>query len=135
VLDPGVLVAGLISATGAPRALLSAWLDGAFEMVAAPILVAELERVLLRSKFRTYTSESEAQAFVSLIRRLATIFPDPPMLVRLTPDPGDDYLVGLARATSVDALVSGDRHLCDLVDPDPPILTPRDFLERLASLE
>ena len=35
----------------------------------------------------------------------------------------------------VDALVSGDRHLCDLVDPDRPVLTPRAFLERFASLD
>jgi predicted nucleic acid-binding protein len=32
----------------------------------------------------------------------------------LTPDPGDDYLVNLARAADVDFLVSCDSHLTEL---------------------
>jgi len=42
-------------------------------------------------------------------------------------DPGDDYLVVLARASGAQTLVSGDRHLYDLVDPVPPVLLPRAF--------
>ena len=37
----------------------------------------------------------------------------------------------LARAAQADYLVSGDRHLLDHTDPDPPVLTPRQFLELL----
>lgn len=131
VLDPGVLVAGLISAAGAPRALLTLWLEGAFELICSALLIAELERVLLRPKFRTYATESEVRAFLELLNRLAAIVPDPPPLPGITPDPNDDYLVALARSSGARVLVSGDRHLCDLVDPQPPVLTPRAFLDRV----
>jgi predicted nucleic acid-binding protein len=42
-----------------------------------------------------------------------------------------DYLVALARAVAADFLVSGDHHLTGLVDPVPPVLTPREFRDRL----
>jgi hypothetical protein len=42
---------------------------------------------------------------VALLQRLATIVPDPPLIVDLTPDPGDDYLVVLARASGAQTLV------------------------------
>lgn len=39
-------------------------------------------------------------------------------------------------ATPVDDLVSGDpTHLTELSDPDPPVLIPRQFLERLRMQE
>ncbi len=88
--------------------------------------------MLLRPKFRQYVNELEVRAYVGLLRRLATTVGDPPLVVGLTSDPGDDYLVVLARASGVHTLVSGDRHLCDLVDPVPPVLRPREFLDRLA---
>jgi putative PIN family toxin of toxin-antitoxin system len=121
----------LISASGAPRALLRRWLQGDFELVVSPALLAELERVLLRPKFRPYATEPEIHAYLALLRRLATIVPDPPPVAGLTPDPGDDYLVALARASNVRTLVSGDRHLYELVDAVPPVLQPRAFLNRL----
>ncbi len=112
--------------------LVQNWLRGDFELVVSPALLLELERVLLRPKFRQYVTELEVRAYVGLFRRLATIVGDPPLIVGLTPDPGDDYLVVLARASGVQTLVSGDRHLCGLIDPVPPVLTPREFLDRLA---
>jgi putative PIN family toxin of toxin-antitoxin system len=131
VLDPGVLIAALISAAGAPRALLALWLEGGFELIGSPQLLAELERVLLRKKFRFYLTEPEVREFLELLLRFATIVPDPPPLPGVTPDPKDDYLVALARSSGARVLVSGDHHLCDLADPQPPVLTPRAFLSRL----
>lgn len=124
----------MISAKGAPRELIAKWLSGDFELIVSPALLAELERVLLRPKFRPYVTERESQYYVALLRRLATLIPDPPLVVGLTPDPGDDYLVVLARASNAGALVSGDRHLFQLSDPVPPVLRPREFVERLAAL-
>ncbi len=131
MFDPGVLVAALISSKGAPRALLLSWLEGAFELVACPALLVELERVLLRPKFRSYTTEAEARAYVALIRELAEFQPDPTVEAGLTPDPGDDYIVALARAAAVHFVVSGDSHLCKLKKPNPPVLTPRQFVMRI----
>lgn len=48
---------------------------------------------------------------------------------RLTPDPGDDYLVALAQKADAQCIVSGDAHLTRLTDPSPPVPTPPEFLE------
>jgi putative PIN family toxin of toxin-antitoxin system len=131
-LDPGVLISGLISAKGAPRSLLWLWLEGSFELITCPALLEELERVLLRPKFRSYVTVREARAYVTL-RRLSFVEPDPEVTAGLTPDPGDDYLVALARAAGVNFLVSGDPHLTKLKQASPPVLTPKVFLQRIAS--
>lgn len=132
VLDPGVLIAALLSRTGAPAGLFLAWLEGRFDLIVSPALLDELDRVLGRPKFRRYLSEGEARAYVAIFRRLARIVDDPAVEAGITPDPGDDYLVALARASGAHVLVSGDSHLTGLKNPRPPVLTPRTFLEKLA---
>lgn len=131
VLDTGVLIAALLSPTGAPAQLVLAWLDGRFDLIVSPKLLGELQRVLLRPKFRRYVTEEEAAAYVEGLARLAEVAPDPDVVERVTPDPGDDFLVALGRAAEADVLVSGDPHLTGLRRADPPVLTPRGFLERL----
>jgi predicted nucleic acid-binding protein len=42
-------------------------------------------------------------------------------------------LIALARPAEADYLVSGDRHLLDLADPDPPVRTPGQFLDLLSA--
>ena len=68
-MDPGVLISGLISAKGAPRSLLWLWLEGSFELIVCPALLAELQRVLLRAKFRPYVA-----ARGSSLRRFGSAF-------------------------------------------------------------
>ncbi|HEX5481839.1 MAG TPA: putative toxin-antitoxin system toxin component, PIN family [Terriglobia bacterium] len=131
VFDPGILIAALISDKGAPRALLRAWLDGVFELLVSPALLAELGRVLERQKFRCYASERDARLYVIFLKRFGTLCPDAESPSRLSPDPGDDYLLTLAQNQGADFLVSGDPHLCHLERTEPPVLTPRAFLNRL----
>jgi len=128
-----VLVSGLISARGAPRSLILLWLEGSFELITCPALLAELERVFLRPKFRSYVTVHEVRGYVALLGRLTSVEPDPEVSAGLTPDPGDDYLVALARAAGAYVLVSGDPHLTELKQARPPVLTPRMFLRKLAS--
>jgi putative PIN family toxin of toxin-antitoxin system len=126
-----VLIAAFISAKGAPRAIVRTWIEGAFELLVSPKLLAELARVLARPKFRRYASESEARAYVAFLKRFATLGPDVESPARLSPDPGDDYLLALARSHFANFLVSGDADLCQLENTEPPVLTPRAFLNRL----
>jgi putative PIN family toxin of toxin-antitoxin system len=132
VFDPGVLIAALISARGAPAEALDRWREGEFDLVASPALLDELERVLLRRKFRSYVSEDEARQYVAALAQEGLVISDPPPTIDpLTEDPKDDYLVSLARAAGAEAIVSGDAHLTDLDALEPPVLTPRQFLEQL----
>lgn len=110
------------------------WLAGEFELIASPALLEELERVLLRPKFRSYANEDEVRRFVAIIGELSSVSPGAPAQAGLTADPHDDYLVALARATHVGVLVSGDRHLLDLAEAEPPVLSPRACVARLDGL-
>jgi len=88
--------------------------------------------VLARPKFRRFISAGVTSEFVDGLAEDALIV-DAPAVEGLSPDPGDDYLIALARAANADYLVSGDRHLLDLTDPDPPVLRPRQFLDLLGA--
>jgi len=129
VLDPGVLIAALISARGAPRALLAAWVDGAFELVVSPKVFAELARVLKLPKVRPYVRDLEARAFIALLERFATLCPDAASSPRASR--GRNYLLTLARSQAADYVISADVHLRRLRNAQLPILTPKEFLFRL----
>jgi putative PIN family toxin of toxin-antitoxin system len=130
VLDVNVLVSALLSPDGAPARILVAWVDGAFELVVSPLLLAELERVLAYPKISKRIPSDDANRFVTLIaeQALAVSDPDADPPVR-SPDPGDDYLIALAAAADA-LLVSGDAHLVSLMR-DSPIHTPAQLADRL----
>ncbi len=131
VLDPNVLISALITPRGASARILLELRGGAFELIASPALLAELRTVLMRDKFRQYASVAEVGAFVELIRVEGTLVEDPePSGVGVTDDPGDEYLVALARAARADVLVSGDPDLLKLRSRIP-VRSPREFLDSL----
>ena len=131
VCDVGVVISGLLSAAGPPGRLLDRWRDGAFDLIVSPLWLDELSGVLARPRISRYLEPGEANEFLAAIRLQAELVDDPPAQPGLTPDPGDDYLVSLARASDTDFLVSGDAHLTGLPDAEPPVLTPREFEELL----
>jgi putative PIN family toxin of toxin-antitoxin system len=131
VLDPNVLVSAAISSSGPPRKVLDAWIDERFEMIASPTLLGELRDVLHRPRFRRWISVELANEIIDGIAHDAVLVDDPPPLLGVSRDPDDDYLIALARDAAADCLVSGDRHLLELTEADPPILTPGQFLDLL----
>jgi putative PIN family toxin of toxin-antitoxin system len=130
VLDPNVLVASLLSKSGAPAQIVSRWLAGEFELVVSEALLAELERALAYPKIRKRIAEDEAGEFVELLRQTVRIAPDPEAPARRSADQGDDYLLALAEVERA-ILVSGDQHLLVLAG-ELPVVTPRAFLDALA---
>lgn len=129
VLDPNVLIAALLSPSGTPAKLILRWLAGDFELVVSEQLLDELERVLGYSKIRTRISDDDSRDFVDFIRTTAEVAIDPPNPVSRSADRDDDYLLALAEAAHA-LLVSGDKHLLELVDTFP-IRTPREFADEL----
>ncbi len=125
-----MVISALLAPAGTPAAILRAWSVGAFELVASPLLLAELERALAYPKLRKRIHENEATAVVEWLGRFARIVPDPDQPApRASEDPDDDYLIALA-AHERAALVSGDRHLLSLAG-ELPIYAPADFLSLL----
>lgn len=131
VLDSSVFVSALIAPRGTPAKLVIAARGGDFDLIASPLLLAELESVLRRDKFRGYAEIDGVVAYMQFLRREAQLVPDPesPPPVHCA-DPKDDYLVALAHDQKA-VLVSGDRHLLDLAGKIP-IFSPGEFLAGMA---
>ncbi|MBS3956113.1 MAG: hypothetical protein KGZ40_01060 [Clostridiales bacterium] len=98
--------------------------------------------MLARPKLASRVAPEDARAFVAWLERVAIVAPDPVGIVALSPDPGDDYLLALARANRAGALVSGDAHLLDLESTTEPapghaeyrVLAPAVFADLVDSL-
>jgi len=131
VLDPNVVISGVLSSRGAPADVLRALAAGEFELIASRALLDELEGALSYPKLRRHIVEPDAAELVRWVADSATVVidpdADPPVHSR---DPDDDYLIALASAHRA-ALVSGDKHLLAL-EGEIPVFSPRAFLDLLA---
>lgn len=132
VIDPGVLISAFISPRkAAPALLVDAFLDGRFEVLVSLTLIAELTDVLGRDKFTVHAAEGRAAAFIAVLLDRAEMVEDTAPGTPKTADADDDYLVALAEAHGVDAVVSGDGHLLEVTSSHLPVLTPREMADRL----
>ena len=132
VIDPGVLVSAFISSKKtAPALLVDAILDGSLDVLACPVLVAELTDVLGREKFAAHAAEGRAAAYIAALLDQATMVDDPAPGSTRTADADDDYLVALAEVHEAEAIVSGDRHVLDAASSELQVLTPRELADRL----
>lgn len=124
-------VAAAITPGGVCGQLLQAAIGGRWQPVVSPLLLAELDEVLARPKFRRWLGADESQQFVADLKVLADEVDDPgTQPTERSVDPDDDFVVALAEVAHAEALVSGDPHLLDL-DLDPQVVTPAAFLEWL----
>jgi putative PIN family toxin of toxin-antitoxin system len=127
VLDSGVLVSALITPTGVAAKLLRAAREGNFDLLVSKLLLEELEVVLRRDKFRRYLDLDAVSAGIRILLDEGQMVPDPPGPPPVhCSDPDDDYLIALAHRQEA-ALVSGDRHLLELVG-SIPVFSPGEFL-------
>jgi putative PIN family toxin of toxin-antitoxin system len=130
VLDANVHISALLSAAGTPAQILRAFVEGRFELVVSPKLLSELQRALGYAKLQRYINAEESAQYIAWLRDAAVLVEDPSGdPPARSADTEDDYLLSLAAAQQA-ILVSGDRHLLQLVD-DLPIHRPAEFLRRL----
>lgn len=130
VLDPNVVISGLLSPAGNAAWLLHACGQGEFELIVSAGLLAELEHALAYPKLRRHVPEADARDVLEWLRQSGTIAIDPdtgPSVRSI--DPGDDYLIALAESERA-ILVSGDSDLLDLSE-EIPVHSPAQFRERL----
>jgi putative PIN family toxin of toxin-antitoxin system len=133
VADPNVLVSAVASPGGVCAQLLAELVVSPARLVVSPLLLEELERVLIRPRFEAITPRQRAR-YLGYIATIAEVQADPPASDRVlvARDPGDDYLIRLVRGDPNRILVTGDRHLLDLAGTYP-VVPPRTLLERLRS--
>jgi uncharacterized protein len=134
--DANVLVSAAIpkDPDSPPALVLDAALDGRIELVTSPGLLAEIASVLSRPRMRRYLSLDEARRFVADLASVTALSADAPLPhPAVCRDPGDDYLVALAEASGVEAIISGDLDLLSLEPHVTAIITPRALIERIAA--
>jgi uncharacterized protein len=130
VLDPNVIVSALLAPSGAPARVLQAWMEGDYELIVSPALLAELEQILAYPKIASRVTQSEANELIDLLRTESTTIEDPTSAPSTpSPDPGDDYLVALGEHARA-RIVSGDKHLLSLAD-QVPVASPRAFIDEI----
>ncbi len=75
MIDPGVWISALIGEPGAPDELLEAATEGRIVVLVSPMLLAELQEVIERPKFRS--SIEQGRAFAAALTLLAQTVDDP----------------------------------------------------------
>jgi putative PIN family toxin of toxin-antitoxin system len=105
-------------------------MDGS--LVISPAVLDELRDVLQRPSFSRWITAEEAVEYVDGLEDDADLVPDPGKVPVVSRDPNDDYLIALARSAGADYIVSGDQDLTSLEGLQPPVATPREFLDLLA---
>jgi uncharacterized protein len=130
VLDTNTIVSG-VGWGGPPGAVLDAALDGRYELITSPALLAELRRVLSFPKLQAVIGD--ADELIKLLALAATVV-TPTETVTISRDPDDDRLIEAALASDAEVIVTGDQDLLALGRIGHiQILTPREFLEYLPS--
>ena len=108
ILDTSVLLSGLISGRGTPARLIEAWLDRRFVLISHSLQIDEIREVSRREKIRPLIRPAEAGRLVNQIMLVAEMPATLPH-VRRSPDPRDDFLLGLCEAGRANWLVTGDK--------------------------
>ena len=131
VVDANVLASGIAGHADSPsRRLLDALAADRIEALLCNRILQELDRALQRPYFAARVTAVERQQADAVLRAAADVLADPVAPPAVVRDPRDDYLVALARAARVDAIITGDRDLLDHEGLEPPALTPRAACER-----
>jgi len=129
VIDTGVLVSAALRPKSVPAlALEKAFLH--FEICACDETLAELKRVLRRSKFDAYVLRETREEFLAgFHRRVLHIGTIP--AISDCPDPEDNKFLALAEAAEAELIVASDSHLTAMHPwRGIPILPPAVFLVR-----
>ena len=128
-LDTNVFVSAL-NFGGTPQQLLDLNTDEAFTLCLSPAIIEEIKRIL-QERF-SWSDDSLETVLEPIVSRAVIV--EPETTARLSRDPDDDHILACALEAGADVIVSGDNDLVHLGSFEGiPILTPRQFLDRLAA--
>ena len=130
IIDTNVFVSGLLGSSTC-RKIFSAFKEYSFQVIISPILFEELESVVNRPKFHQFINTEEKQELLTFIKYQA-LFVTPHEKINACRDTEDNKLLECLSTAKPDWLVSSDKDLLVLKTfRNIPILTPREFLNRL----
>jgi putative PIN family toxin of toxin-antitoxin system len=133
VIDTNVLVSAVLSKSGLPAEILNRWRRRSFMVITSEAAIEEVRRVLsdLGSRGKYNLPPDEVIELIRLLREEAQSVTGQIAVTGVIPqDITDEKFLAMAIESDADVIVSGDRHLLNLVEfKNIPILTPRKFLD------
>lgn len=116
VLDTNVVASGLLWG-GVPRQLLQAGCDQQTQLYTSTVLLLELTDILGRAKFARKIAAApwSVDQLVERYALLTTVVHPAAIAPTIIDDPDDDQVLACAVAAQAELIVSGDRHLLDLI--------------------
>ncbi len=130
IVDPNVVVAGLLTANDASPAarILDGMLVAAFPFVLSEALLAEYRTVLVRPSLRKLhgLTVAEVETILTDLAQHAIVLA--PVAAPLAPDPGDQLLWELLAARADLVLVTGDKLLLQDVGMQGRVISPLAFV-------
>ena len=128
VFDTNVLVSALLLSNSIPRWALDLALQKGKVLLSLAVL-AELNDVLTRKRFRRYVEEEDIRLFLAALTHKAELV-DVDVLITACPDPKDNKFLEVGVSGRAAYIVTGDS---DLLGLNPfrgiQILSPHSFLE------
>jgi putative PIN family toxin of toxin-antitoxin system len=125
VLDTKVLVSGLAYPASIPGRIVSAWRQGALDVVLSRYILDEMVRVLPRLR-RLQMTSAEIRDLADSFMFLADIVAPEGTQDSTLRDPADQHVLLTLVAARAHYLVTGDKDLLALAH-DYPIVTPAAF--------
>lgn len=130
VLDTNVLLSGIAYPASVPGKIMTAWRQGAIEVLLSAFILEELRRVLPRLAHRHSLSAAEIDDLVDILSIQAEIIDPLPGIEQELRDVDDQPVLGTLLAalqvSSADYLITGDKDLLALAERFP-IVTPGAF--------
>lgn len=130
VLDTNVLLSGIAYPASVPGKIMTAWRQGAIEVLLSAFILEELRRVRPRLAHRHGLSAAEIDDLVDILSIQAEIIDPLPGIEQKLRDVDDQPVLGTLLAalqvSSADYLITGDKDLLALAERFP-IVTPGAF--------
>ena len=128
VLDTNVFVSAAIQSGASHRIVQHLIRENSDELIICDEILSEIRDVLFsRSRLRKWISLDDAKRYVEMLQQHFNFVPDPAVIIPLSRDSDDDYILALAQRERADYVVSGDKDLLVLHVPEFSILTPAKF--------
>ena len=139
VIDTNVFVSSLLVRAGLPARVLEAWRERQYLLIVSPAIIAEIRATLSYPRIRRKyaITDEDVEHLIHLLECDALVVPgDVDVSGSIPEDSSDEMVLACAIEAHADVIVSGDHHLLDLgTYRSIPILTAREFLERLGEVD
>lgn len=126
VLDANIFVSSLVNTQGNPKRIMSAWEEGAFDLLVSVPILEEVGRVLRYPRIakRHKQDEQAVQRFLELVKNEAILIEPKERLGVVSEDESDNRYLECALEGKAQYLVSGDNHLLDIGEYKGIIVLP-----------